>query len=279
MARLSRIGGLVLGLALVAPGGPVAAQEARDADALFDLLRMPETVQIMAEEGIASGSELAVDLGLPEDDPAFLAAVAGVYDAARMEAEARATFVSALEGQDLGPLFDYFGSEGGAVILELDISARRAIMDEDVERIAKENAAVAFADETPRADQIARLVEATDMVELNVAAGMNSNLAYYMGMLDSGAFAGQMTVEDVLTEVLNGEESLRGTMTEWAHAFLFLAYGPLSDEDLESLIAIAQTREYRLVNAALFRAFDDVLEPIARELGRISGRTMAMTEL
>jgi hypothetical protein len=101
---------------------------------------------------------------------------------------------------------------------------------------------------------------------------MNANLAFYGGLLDGNAFPRQMSEEMVLSDVWAQEEMIREDTTEWVHSYLLMAYQPLSDEDLETYIAMARTDEGRALNRALFAAFDDVFTDISATLGLAASR-------
>jgi hypothetical protein len=51
-----------------------------------------------------------------------------------------------------------------------------------------------------------------------------------------------------------------------------MAYQPLSDEELDTYIAMARTDEGRALNRALFAAFDEVFTDISATLGLAASR-------
>ena len=104
---------------------------------------------------------------------------------------------------------------------------------------------------------------------------MNSNYAFYTGLLDGNALPRQLTEQQVLTDVWNQEEAIREDTTEWVYSYLMLAYRPLSDEDLEVYTALSETPEGRALNRALFAAFDEVFTGISRTLGLAAARFIA----
>ncbi len=191
-----------------------------------------------------------------------------------MEALAAAT-----AGQDIGPILAFFTSEPGSTFIDLEVSARQAMLDPEVEQMAKEAAAVAMADESPLYAQIERFVAANDLVETNVVAAMNSTYAFYLGLMDGGAFPAEMTESDILGDVWAQEPMIRANTEEWVYSFLLMAYGPLSPEDMEAYIAFSETDAGRAANRAIFAAFDGMFEEISLALGRAAARYMATEEL
>jgi hypothetical protein len=269
---------LAAGLAL----GPLAAtaQEARsDVQALYEALRLTDIVQVMRDEGIAYGDEIGADLfsGAPPAD--WQETVARIYDPARLEPQVMEALAAATAGQDIGPILAFFTSEPGSTFIDLEVSARQAMLDPEVEQMAKEAAAVAMADESPLFAQIERFVAANDLVETNVVAAMNSTYAFYLGLMDGGAFPAEMTESDILGDVWAQEPVIRANTEEWVYSFLLMAYGPLSPEDMEAYIAFSETDAGRAANRAIFAAFDGMFEDISLALGRAAARYMATEEL
>lgn len=266
-------------VALILTAQLTVAETGADVEDLFDVLGLPEIVQIMHEEGIVYGQEIAGDLFAGAVPAEWTDLVAAIYDPARMEAEAKAALAEVTEGRDLAPLIAFFTTEPGRTFIELEVSARRALLDEDVETAAKEAAAIALMDETPRADLIGRFVETNDLVETNVMAAMNSTYAFYLGMMDGGAFPSEMTEDEMLANVWSQETQIRANTSEWVYSFLLMAYSPVSDADLETYIAFSRTEDGRLLNRAVFGAFDNVFEGISLSLGRAAARFVGGQEL
>ncbi len=285
-----------LALLLALAGGPAPAQveghamrpepapavEAAPAEvrALHEALELPGIVAVMAREGEAYGEDLAATLFPAGEVPAsWTEAVAAIYDEARMEREVLAALSRELEGEDVAAMTAFFASGTGASFAALELAAREAMLDEDVEQAAKEAAAVAVADEDPRLDLIRRYAEANDMIETNVVGALNTNYAYFMGLMDGGATNGGLTESDILADVRAQEPRIRADTTEWVYSFLLMAYGPASDEEIEALIAFSETEAGRALNRAVFATFDGVFADISRRLGLASARFMTTQEL
>lgn len=249
--------------ALFAAVGPVHA----DADELFDAMGLPRILEIMRDEGLSYGESIEEDLFPGRGGAGWTAAVGRIYATDRMEDEMRADFEAGLTDTDLDPLIAFFDSERGQRIVEVEISARRAIMDEDIEDAAREAGAALETEDPERFGLLMEFVEANDLVEQNVAGAMNSNYAFYMGLMDGDAFGGTLTEPEVLRDVWEQEPEIRADTEAWVLGYLGLAYGPLPPEDLEAYIALSESREGRALNNAMFSAFGAMFERISRELG------------
>jgi hypothetical protein len=258
---------------------PAVAQEA-DVRAIYDALELPAVIDVMSREGDAHGEELAAQLfpglGAPSD---WTGRIAEIYAPRRMEEAVLDSLEASLEGADLDAMLAFFGAEPGRSLMQLELSAREAMLEEDVEQAAREAAAVAFADEEPRLDLLRRYMEANDLVETNVVSAMNSNVAYFLGLMDGGAVDPGTSEGDVLADIALQETQIRADTTQWLYAFMLLAYGPAEDADIEALIAFSETEPGQDLNRAIFVAFDEVFTDISRDLGRTSARYMTTQEL
>jgi hypothetical protein len=271
--------GLLLGLqpvyAQTAPTDPAQADVAQtQAAELYTVLRLPEILQVMREEGISYGAKIGADLFPVAIDPDWSAQVELIYDTAAMRAQSETAFAKELEGTDIPAMLAFFGSEPGRSFSSLEVSARRAQLDEAVEAASREAAAVAMADNSPRYQLIMRFVEANDLIETNVVGALNSNYAFYQGLMEGGAAEPGLTDDEILANVWDQEPEIRRTTTEWVMSFLLMAYEPLSDADLEAYIAFSETPAGADLNRAVFDAFDQMFIDISRALGRASAKYM-----
>jgi hypothetical protein len=167
----------------------------------------------------------------------------------------------------IGPIVDFFASDLGQRVVELEIEARRALLDDASEEASKVAWAELQASGGPRLEALERFVTVNDLVESNFSGALNANLAFYRGMDEGGAFGGEMTEEQMLSDVWAQEPEVRESTTEWVYSYLNLAYGPLSDEDLDTYTAFSDSEPGRKVNRALFAAYGEVFNPISTALG------------
>jgi hypothetical protein len=250
-----------------------------DVSALYDALALPEMIEIMRLEGLAYGAEIGEGLFGGPPTAEWQRKVESIYDNDQMQAAARQALAAATAGQDIGPVVAFFTTEPGSGFIRLEASARRAMLDDDIEAAAKEAAAIAMADRTARYLQVERFVEANDLIETNVTGALNSSYSFYLGLQEGGAFGGDLLPEDLLRDVASREPEIRSGTTEWVYAFLLLAYDPVSDADLERYIEFSETDAGRKLNRAIFGAFDDMFDDISRSLGRAAAIYMQGEQL
>lgn len=271
----------VFAAALAVTALPTFAQDddAAKVDELFAALGLPEMLTIMREEGLEYGETIAVDMFPGSGNTAWNAAVSQIYDAEMMYEEVRGAFGEALEGDDIDAMLAFYTSEPGETIIDLEVSARRALLDEAVEEASKDRAAIAMSDETPRYLKVREFVEANDLIESNVVGALNSNYAFYMGLIDGGAMPPGITADSALQDVWAQESEIRANTSEWVYSFLLMAYQPLSDDDMEAYITFSNSEAGQDINGALFESFNGMFDDISRALGLAASRFMVSQEL
>lgn len=258
---------------------PAWAQATRATDALLDQLGLPDTVAVMRQEGLDYGAELAEEM-LPDGGGAsWQAVVRRIYDSARMEETVRNGFARAWaeEKQPLAAIEAFFASDTGQQVVQLEISAREAMIDPGVEEAAR----TAYRDSEdsgdPRLALIAEFIAANDLVDANVVGAMNSSYAFYAGLVDGGGF--EMSEEEILALVWGSEAETRDDSREWLYSYMVLAYRPLEEAALRSYVEMASSREGRALNRALFAGFDQMYGEISYALGLALARQMTAQDL
>ncbi|WP_089847176.1 hypothetical protein [Salipiger marinus] len=265
---------LVAPVVLICAAAPLSAAPG---EALLEAMRVPEIVQVMREEGLDYAQEMGEDLLPGGATRGWRAVVSQVYDTEAMEEVVRGQFIDSFAGTEAGPLLDFFTSEDGQRVVDLEITARRTLIDDDLEASAREAYQALDGTDDPRLEQIEAFVEANDLVEANVVGAMNASYQFYLGLVDGGAF--EMTEEEILSEVWAQEEDTRSDTREWLYAFLLVAYRPLSDAVLDEYVALSASPEGRAMNRALFAGFNAMYDEISYGLGLAAAQQMLGEEL
>ena len=246
---------------------PARAATESEVDALLEALRMHETLDVMREEGLLYADELAEEMLASGTTPGWRARVADIYDPEQMYAQVRAGFIAAIGPDDVTPLIDFLTSEQGARIVTLEISARRAQLDKDVEEAASARYHQMLEDGAPRIEQTRRFIEANDLIEANVVGSLNSNFRFYLGLMDGAPATFALTQDQALRDVWEQESEIRANTEDWLYSFLLMAYQPLPDGTLEDYIALSLSPDGALLNRALFGGFDPMFADISYQLG------------
>ncbi len=249
-------------LPLPAEAAPSAATEA-----LFDALRLGEVIAVMRDEGVEYGADLREEL-FPETGAArWSAAVERVYDVDRMEADLLEGLDRRLPQTKIDTLTDFFTTEPGQTIVDLEVAARRAMQDDAVEAAAEERAIQMRAEETDRIGKIDDFIASNDLIEMNIVGAMNANFAFYQGMAEGGVLDGVMEEDQMIADIWAQEPGIRADTEDWIYGYLALAYEPLSDEDLAAYVAFSDSEAGQALNAALFAEFDALFVEISQLLG------------
>ncbi|WP_299785710.1 DUF2059 domain-containing protein [uncultured Marivita sp.] len=250
---------------------------ATPANDLLNALGVPEIVEIMRDEGMEYGDTLAADMLPGGATGGWNATVERIYDEERMLATVREVFTEQLGDADTDPLLEFFTSETGQQIVSLELSARSAMRDEEIEEAAR----AAFRDlegtDSEELEAISDFVDTNDLVEANLVGSLNANYMFYLGLVDGGAL--QMSEADILTEVWGSEEETRADTREWVYAFLLMAYRPLEDGVVDDYTELSRTDPGRALNRALFAGFNKMYDDISYALGLAVARQMQVQEL
>ncbi len=243
---------------------------------LSDTMQVGPIIDVMHDEGLAYGATMAEDMFAAGPDARWGHVVAGIYDAQAMKDVFNTHFAAALAAhpEELAAIEDFFGSDRGQRILQLEVTARRALLDTAVEEAAKVTAEDMAVDHDPRLALLQDFVTAGDLIEMNVMGAMNANLAFYQGMSENGALGADMTEDQILMDVWDQEPRVRADTEAWLIPYLAMAYQPLSDTDLEAYTAFWESDAGHQLNAALFASFDVMFTDISRNLGRAAARQM-----
>lgn len=261
--------GLAVTLAL-----PVHADPAEE---LLDALKIGEIVELMRVEGQGYAEGMAKDLLPTGGTAAWQQAVDRLYTPEAMEEVVRAGFLKSFGDTDAAPLLAYFGSDAGQEVVTLEIEARRAMVDPDVEAAAREAWRERAGSGDARLDQLDHFVEANDLLETNVVGALNASFQFYLGLVDGGGL--EMTETEIVEEVWMQEEATRVDTLEWLYGYLLLAYRPLSDAELDAYIDISATPEGKAMNRALFAGFNAMYNEISYGLGLAAAHEMLAQDL
>jgi hypothetical protein len=269
---------VLLSLASPAVAETAATGSAADVSTadLGEVLQLDALFAVLRDEGIQHGGDLAKDM-LPDGGGAgWTGELQRIYDlpALRSRFDAVLTAQLASDPEALRGIMTFYGSDLGKRILGLEIDARRAFLDTAAEEAARVAADDAAGARDPKVALIRRMIEAGDLLEMNVAGSLTSNLAFVSGMAESGAYGTKPPAEQLSSDTWGQEDQTRSDMSTWLYAYLGLAYAPLTEAELESYVEFWESRAGQRLNAALFTAFDQVFRQVSHDLGRAAGTAM-----
>lgn len=236
---------------------------------IAELLMIDDLLAVVRQEGVTNTAEMDADLLAGGGGASWVEAVSQVYDPAAMRAQFDLGFSAALQGdaETQAAMLAFFDTPLGRKILRLEIEARRSLLEPDIEDAAAAVWQAARGDAPARVAQLEGLVIASDLIESNVMGALNANLAFFRGLEKGGGFDAPMTESDMLAAVWQQEGDIRKETVKWLYPYLYMAYQPLSDAELDQYLAFSTSAAGKRANAALFAGFDVVFAAVSQNLG------------
>lgn len=243
---------------------------------LAELMQLPALFEVLRQEGLSYGETLEKDMFPGGGGPGWKAAVDKLYDDKTLLADFTAVLDAELakDPATLAEIIAFYQTDTGHRVAGLEVEARRAFLDEANEEAARVAAEDRAAARDPKVKLLERFITAGDMVEMNVAGALSGNLAFMQGMSKAGAYGQPMPEADLMGEVWGQESQIRDDTTSWLHAYLGLAYEPLSEREMQDYIDFMESPAGQHLNAALFLAFDQVFRQLSYDLGLAAGTAM-----
>ncbi len=278
---------LCLGASMI-PAGVLRAQQAPEPAAvaqLMDALALDDVIAVMREEGLHYGQSLGEEMLSRGGGRAWAMMVERIYDVDMMRNLVRTRFADRFGATDPDPLIAFFNSDDGQEIIALEIAARRAFMDSEIEETARESYRAVMEDLEgssprnidPHLSAIEAYVAANDLVGFNVMGALNANRLFLRGLAEGGAL--DMSEAEIMADIRNQVDATEAETREWIYAFLMLAYAPLTADEINAYADLSLTAEGRAMNSALFDAFDLMYGALSEALGLAMAGQMAGEEL
>lgn len=264
-----RDGSFIRAQAVVTPEGTTRILK------LSATMQISDILSVMRQEGFDYGKTLEEEMFPGKGGAAWTATVDGIYNEAAMKSLFDKALIAELGAADpatLEVIEAFFGSDRGQRILTLEVEARRALLDQETENAAKVHVEELAAKDDPRLALIQKFADVNDLVEMNVAGALNANLAFFKGMASAGGFENQMTEDQMLQTVWSEEPAIRDETETWLYPYLALAYQPLSDDDMQAYVSFSDLAEGKVLNAAIFAAFNELFTEISGNLGQAAAK-------
>ncbi len=275
MDLLKRRAGMVILAALWLAVGPVRANET--SAELSRVLLLPEVAVLLREEGIQYGADLDRDFLGASGSAHFKAQIDRIYDRGAMLSVMEQELSANLSAEAMARSLAFYTTPTGQKILALEMSARRAITQEAVEEAARQAVTLAAKAKDARAGDVVAFIEINDLTELNVAGALSSNFQFLSGLAAGG---GQdMSEAEIIDQVWAQEDEVRTDTDAWLNAFLFMAYGPLDDAEMQAYLDFSRSDAGQDLNAALFAGFNAMYRTIYYALGISVAQAMQTSEL
>lgn len=261
-----------------APAAETQTLQAR----LWQVLQLGDLMPVIRNEALAEAVKMQDSLFQRGGDNRWEQIVAHIHETGRLEQLLRDGLQEAVADEQAALIEEalaFYETALGQRLIGLEVSAREVILDTQAEADAKANYAHAAAMDLPRIAQIGQLIDKADLIGPNVAGGMNAALAFSRGFNEGGGYPMPMSEAQMLSDAWAHEPLLRARTLGWMEAYLFLAYSPLSDAELDRYIEFASSSAGRALADTLFGGFDKLFEWTSYEMGlaaagQIQGRRL-----
>ncbi|MEM7473229.1 MAG: hypothetical protein AAF340_17910 [Pseudomonadota bacterium] len=247
------------------------------AQRFYTSLQLGEMFEILRDEGMEAAEELARDDEAISPSSAWTSRIERIYDVERMEALFEAALLSSENFELSDEALAFFESTLGKRIVEVEIYARKSLVDEAVEEAVREQAKSLKESEPDRVAAYQEFIDVNGFIDNNLAGALNSNLAFYRGLASHPEFR-TMDESTMFEQVYQQAEEIRRDMVDWTMNFSVLAYSVLSLDEMQNYIDSSETKSGQALNSALFAGFDEVFEYHSYELGRAMAEFMAGDE-
>jgi hypothetical protein len=274
MGHLHRIAG-ICAVALWCSAS--VAEEVAPIDRMMKALRIADTIEVMREEGRGYGEDVAAEMLPDADAERWQKTVMRIHDPERMRRLIRQGLETALTTVEMQEVTAFYNGDPGAEIVALEVAARRAFLDANIEEQARARHAAEDPEEARLRAQVDQMIAESDLIERNVAGAMNATMMFYRGMMDAGAL--DMTQDDMLADLWSQEETFRADSESWLGGFLLMAYDPLPEEDLNRYLTFWRSDAGRALNSGLFMAFDRMYEELSYLMGQAVAQHMQSEKL
>lgn len=262
---------------MIALAGPAVAQprvpmtqDQQVADLVWEVMQLDSLAPILQAEAVAEAEEMAANMFQGRGTGRWHDRVRAIHNPDRI----RGLFLRGMAAASpaRGPAevldgLDFYRSVLGQQLLTLESSTRVAMLDPDVEARIRNAFALARRQGNPRAAQVERLIEAADLIEPNVAGGLNAAIAFSRGFEAGGGFPMPMAEGEIIEDALAQEPQMRADTEAWIGAYLFLAYNSLTDAQLEAYIQFAGSSEGQALSRLMFAGFDGVFAQTSYDMG------------
>ncbi|MFL4471159.1 DUF2059 domain-containing protein [Tateyamaria armeniaca] len=237
-----------------------------ETDRLVDALGIPALIAAFSIEGMENGASINDGFLNGQGGSVWAETVRRLYDPARLEEEVRSAFAATLDDQTAAQALLFFESDLGTRIVDLEVQARNAMLNDDLEEAAKSAPSAASA-------SITEFLEIRNLVERNADAAMAAQVAFFAGMAETS------NQNDPLPDTEAQRALILAETERWLRGYYALAQSPLSADDVAIYTAFWETEVATALDDALFDAFGNSYATLSFGLGQAAGRLLPQNDL
>ena len=235
-------------------------------DKLFKALHMDEIVEIIRAEGIEEATRTAeIYLRSKGKNGTFRSDIDILYDPKNLSTFLVEGIANRLSKKDVELVLVFYNGSLGAKIAQLEASARLAISDNAIKSMAIETAKSAGSKDLQRYKMLKENINELELVEYNMKGALASQYGFLTALSRSADI--NLSQDRILSMLSGSEEELREEVSAWLMGYSYMAYQPLSDDDLQLYLDFLMSTSGKALNAALFDVFNALSVKTASALG------------
>ena len=244
---------------------------------LYDALLMDRVNEIIRVEGIRDAQGTGEAYLSANSVERFVDQAKSVYKLDSMEKEFKRLLTENLSTSDANEILLFYRRPIGKLASELEVSARVAISETEIEEMAKTKLKEAKALKNTRLDEIESVIKTLELVEQNLIGAYAAQFAFMYELSKLGVL--ELSRQEMIDIITNDEEKLKGEILEWLMAFSHMAYAPMSDEQFSVYNDFSKSDLGIALNKALFSVYNEMAKDQSQSLANILGEFMKSEDL
>ena len=250
---------------------------AQPSEQLYQLLHLDELVDIVSEEGLADAKATADAYlqGITRGN--FGVSISQIYDKKSLSSKVKQMFSKALPTATANSLIAFYKSELGVQVSQLEVSARRAISDPSIEKYVIDRALEAEVQGKSRPQLLRSAINKMDWVKQNLAGAYEARFAFLAALSEVEAL--RLDQARIFTLMQSDQEALSLEIEEWLLGYMYMAYSPLSDDELAAYMRFQASPEGMALNEVLFDTFSRLNTENAEKLGQFTASALSAQDL
>ena len=244
---------------------------------LYDALQMDRVNEIIRAEGIRDARGTGEAYLSANSVERFVEQAKSVYQLDNMEKDFKRLLTENLSTSEANEILLFYRLPIGKLASELEVSARVAISETEIEEMAKTMLKEAKAIKNTRLNEIESVIKILELVEQNLIGAYAAQFAFMYELSKLGVL--ELSRQEMIDIITNDEEKLKGEILEWLMAFSHMAYAPMSDEEFRVYNDFSKSDLGILLNKALFSVYNEMAKDQSQSLANILGEFMKSEEL
>jgi len=244
---------------------------------LYDALQMDRVNEIIRVEGIRDAQGTGEAYLSANSVERFVDQAKSVYQLDIMEKDFKRLMTENLSTSDANEILLFYRRPIGKIASELEVSARVAISETEIEEMAKTKLKEAKALKNTRLDEIESVIKTLELVEQNLIGAYAAQFAFMYELSKLGVI--ELSRQEMIDIITNDEEKLKGEILEWLMAFSHMAYAPMSDEEFSVYNDFSKSDLGIALNRALFSVYNEMAKDQSQSLANILGEFMKSEDL